>query len=99
MTTTPRLKAELRSWVKVPADRDVYQGYVYNDIDHVKDGTFVTIYADNVEWNSDGCLIYEGPCVYWAWKIHAKTVPTEIQGKATKDEFQSGLRKDLFDEN
>lgn len=99
MAPNPRLKAELRSWVKVKSDRDVFQGYVYNDIDHVKDGTFKTVIADNVEWNSDGLLIWEGNTIYWAWKVHAKEIPPEMPtGKATKEEFQTGLRKDLFDD-
>lgn len=105
--TTPSMKAELRNWVQTSDERDTFQGYIYNDVSHSKDGTFITIHADNVERNNDGILIYDGANVYWAWNVHRRRTGDKLldnlhskqEPKATKDEFKSGLKKDLFDED
>lgn len=76
--TTPNLRAELRNWFKTTEERDTFQGYLYNDNTHVRDGTFITLQADNVEWNKDGVLIWVGSCVYWAWNAHKKVPEKDL---------------------
>lgn len=60
--------AELREWLKVPSKRDnTYQGYIYNDGGHTKDGTFMTIEADTIEVNSAGHVITSKNHVFILW--------------------------------
>lgn len=80
MNSGPKIVAELRDWTKINEPRDTFQGRVFNDISHLySDGFFVTLEADNVDWNDAGALVYDGARIYVLWFIH--------QRKSKKDLF------------
>lgn len=67
--------AELRKWVKTDALRDTFQGYVFNDDSHAqKDGTFVTVEADDVVWHNEGCIVYCKKHIYNLWNTRKRGV-------------------------
>lgn len=79
MNSGPKPVAELHQWLKLNLQRDTFQGYIQNDITHMyKDGHFLTIEADDVKWNDDGCLVYDGPRIYILWFAHQKVPKKDL---------------------
>lgn len=71
MNSGPKPAAELHKWVKCATPRDSFQGYVHNDVTHFyKEGQFVTLEADDVQWNDLGCQVYVGAHIYTLWFAH-----------------------------
>lgn len=59
--------AELRNWIKTADVRDTFQGYIFNDSAHEKDGTFKTIEADEVLETTSGLVVTVKNHAYYLW--------------------------------
>lgn len=64
--------AELRRWVRVDTERDTFQGYIYNDDSQAKDGTFLTVEADDVTSFTEGLMVQCKKHVYYLWNTQKR---------------------------